>query len=394
MNKREIKEFLRKNFPNIRFLRSMITKKRIRKYREPLLSEADVIRGESDFREKERLLAECLEKYPEYAMYSQRMLESLFRRAPEYKDRTDQAQLRTDVLFCQYAYGFVAEEYLCFGLEHKTMEQRRAFVSDIDRLCYVYRMNDPFEVPVFNNKTRTYEQFAKYFKRDAIAIQKPEDLSKFLSYAEKHPVFVKKAAYESMGRSVELVDIRGCGKKPEELFRELIGKGLHLLEEKVEQSPTLAALHPGSVNTIRCITVQTKSGIQVPYCFMKVGRDGSFVDNGGAGGIFVGIDTATGRLNTTGIDELNVRYETHPNTGIAFCGYQIPEWDSMIAICKEMSATMKKVKYIGWDMAHTDHGWVVIEGNGMSQMIAPQMVFQRGIKAEIEALIADMELMC
>ena len=52
-----------------------------------------------------------------------------------------------------------------------------------------------------------------------------------------------------------------------------------------------------------------------------------------------------------------------------------------------MSITMPTVEYIGWDLAHTDNGWVVIEGNGGGQFIGPQIVWKRGFKNEIEKLI-------
>ena len=46
-------------------------------------------------------------------------------------------------------------------------------------------------------------------------------------------------------------------------------------------------------------------------------------------------------------------------------------------------------------MAYTDTGWIVIEGNGMSQMIGPQIVWRnRGgvFKEEMEAYMRNMEL--
>ena len=59
-----------------------------------------------------------------------------------------------------------------------------------------------------------------------------------------------------------------------------------------------------------------------------------------------------------------------------------------------MSGQMPTVKYIGWDLAYTDTGWIVIEGNGMSQMIGPQIVWRNrgGFKEEMEAYMRNMEL--
>ena len=106
----------------------------------------------------------------------------------------------------------------------------------------------------------------------------------------------------------------------------------------------------------------------------------------------MGIDRETGRFNTDGFDEFDHRYEAHPDSGVVFKGYQLPQWEQMKEICREMSAKMTQVGFIGWDMAHTDEGWVLIEGNGMGQLIGPQTVWKRGLKAELDAMMQDMEL--
>lgn len=95
-------------------------------------------------------------------------------------------------------------------------------------------------------------------------------------------------------------------------------KGKFLCEELVHQHPDMSIYNKSSVNTIRCITFRTNKGIIVPFCFMRVGREGSFVDNGGAGGIIIGVNPNTGILNSDGYDEYNKRYEYHPDTHIRF----------------------------------------------------------------------------
>jgi len=392
MNTRAIKEYIRGIFPNIPFLKKHITRKRLAKFDVHLLSEADVIRGENDAEAKRTIVADCLARWPQYIAKTLASADNVLERAPEYKDRTDKDALRTDMLFCRFAYGFQPDEYLCFELENRTMEQRREFISDIDRLRFIYLMNDIFRMPVFDNKAKTYQTFAPYFKREAVAIQKPADFAGFESFVSRHPVFVKKAVYESCGRSVERIDMSTCGRTARELFDQWTALGLHIIEECVVQSEATAAFNASSVNTIRCITMNTQDGIVIPFTFMKIGRAGSFVDNGGAGGILVGIDPKTGVLDTHGYDELNICYPSHPDSDIEFIGYPLPQWEQMLSICREMSAKEPSMKCIGWDMAHTDNGWVVIEGNGKSQMIGPQIVYRRGTKKETEAIMHNMKL--
>ena len=48
------------------------------------------------------------------------------------------------------------------------------------------------------------------------------------------------------------------------------------------------------------------------------------------------------------------------------------------------------VKYIGWDVAYSDSGWVLIEGN-MGQFIGPQTIYKIGIKKQVQEYLKDME---
>ena len=113
-----------------------------------------------------------------------------------------------DMMFCRLAYGFAAEEYITFQLKDKTPEERKAYVSDQQRFCNVYRMNDISDLQMFNDKAKTYELLKPYYKREAVSLSKKEDLPAFLEFVEKHPVFVKKNAMESVGRCITAENCR------------------------------------------------------------------------------------------------------------------------------------------------------------------------------------------
>ena len=187
---------------------------------------------------------------------------------------------------------------------------------------------------------------------------------------------------------MELIDTNSADK--EQLFESLILDGEMILEEQVIQTGVLKQLNGSSVNTVRCITLNTGKGIYTPFCFLKVGRKGAFVDNGGAGGILVGIDSKSGTLNTDGVDEVNHRYSIHPDSKVKFKGLQLPEWEQMISVCREMALQIEKVRFIGWDMAYSDKGWVVIEGNALSEVIGPQATSKKGIRKELNKYITEM----
>ena len=170
--------------------------------------------------------------------------------------------------------------------------------------------------------------------------------------------------------------------------------GKIILEECIEQHETLSKLNNSSVNTVRCITFNTKNGVVIGYTFMKIGRKGSFIDNGGAGGLLVGIDKNTGVFNTIAIDEKMNTYKNHPDNGTEFIGYQLHDWNKLVNLCIKLSQKAPRVNCIGWDFTYTDNSeWVVVEGNGMTQFIGPQSTLGIGIRDEVISYMNDMELL-
>lgn len=292
--------------------------------------------------------------------------------------------LKTDMLFWWFAYGFSFNEYLCYRFLEKTKAERLKFFSDRDSVAFGYDMNDINDMAVFGDKMNTYNKFRPFFGREAVSLASRSDYDVYAEYIAKHRQFVKKNVYKACGQSVELIDISADRRSEKELFDYLISEGKVILEEVVEQGKQTAIFNTSSVNTIRCITLKTRTEMLVPYCFMRTGRKGSFIDNGRSGGLFVGIDPQTGILGTDGVDENGIRYTAHPDSKVQFKGYQLPDWNSAISMCIKMAEEVSSVRMIGWDIAYTDQGWIVIEGNALTEVIGPQCTWLRGIRDDIE----------
>ena len=140
-------------------------------------------------------------------------------------------------------------------------------------------------------------------------------------------------------------------------------------------------LNPDSVNTVRCVTFVNGKDVSVQDCFMKVGRKGSFVDNGGSGGIIVHIDKESGILDSNGIDEDGIIYEKHPDHDYVFNGYQLPNWVDALKLAKCIALKINEAKYVGWDLTcNTSGEWIVVEGNALTQFLGQQATIQRGCR--------------
>lgn len=386
MLKDTLKFAIRERCPNVRPLRRALSAQKVRQYKRYCLTEREVIEVEHGKTSLQTVVSKCRERWSSECSRIAAMSQSHYDRAGISLDEST----LNDILFCYFAYGFTPDEYLCFGLCSRQLKERREFLSDRDRKIIVYSINDIIEIERFLDKWKTYKAYEPFFGRQAIGVHKGSSINDFKRFIELHEAFVIKNVRLSKGDSVRLVR-REDIEAPEKFYDELVSSGSTILEELIVQSEVMAAINPSSVNTVRVITLGTKNGVKVVDCFLKAGRNGSFVDNGGAGGLLVGIDSETGLLSTDARDEFSNAFESHPDTRLHFQGYALPDWNELIELARKLSSTEESIPYIGWDFAHTEHGWVVVEGNASSQLIGPQIVTQTGSRKRMLNVLQDVK---
>ena len=391
MNSRSILERMRQLIPdNPRIVRNL-TEYRIRLLDRTLLPEAEARAAEKTPETKRQAVLRWERRHPRKAGKLEKQISRFCAGNPEVWNRIQaDPEYLADMKFHSCAYGFLPYEYICCGLDGKTAEERKAFVSDLERKKLVYRMNDIRSISLLADKARAYALLKDYYQRECMEIRGKRDYGRFLDFLGRHPVFVRKPVNGQQGQGVVKEDTAALRETAGELFARIRRQGRQMAEELICQSEALAALNDAGVNTVRCTTVLTKEGPEILFTGVTVGRAGSFVNNGGAGGILVGIDPDTGMLVTEGVDENACRYEAHPDSGIPFRGYRLPEWQELVRICKEaaVKAGGQGCRYVGWDMAHSkDHGWVIVEGNGGGQMIGAQIMSRKGIRPRIDDLM-------
>ena len=381
---------IRRRYPEKFGIRKSLQRLKVKRFRRHMLPAATVELCEAHPSMIKAVVAEYYNKWEKPLKPIIREMEDVLCNAPIIKNVKDINDLRTDIIFTRLAYGFLPSEYVGFHFENRSFTERREFVSDIDMKEFGYSVNDITVIQKYLDKGDAYRQMAEYYKRDAVVVSTLHDYKSFLLFVDKHVQFVKKAVISSMGQGVELVNINETGKSKRQYFLELIKKGKFLLEEKVVQNDSLSKINSSSVNTVRCITFKTEKGIVIPYCFFKAGRDGSFVDNAGAGGIVVGVDPATGVCCTDGFTEYGERFEKHPDSKIIFNGLEIPNWSELRTVCIDAAQKINSMNYLSFDLAFTDNGWIMIEVNEVGQFIIPQIVQQRGIKRDLLYYMGQM----
>ena len=156
-------------------------------------------------------------------------------------------------------------------------------------------------------------------------------------------------------------------KLPSNAFQDYDG-GYHgwLVQRYINQHPFMLEINPHTVNTFRVITfIDHNKNCKIHMAALRLGRKGSAADNWDKGGISVGVDLERGRLGK-GVFKPSyggqwVSY--HPDTKVKFEGRIVPDWDAIIETCKRASMSLSGVRSIGWDIAYTPKGPVIIEGN-------------------------------
>lgn len=140
----------------------------------------------------------------------------------------------------------------------------------------------------------------------------------------------------------------------------------YLLQEKIEQHSFLNELAPYTTNTIRVVTLLDRNNkVNILFTILRLGRRGNMADNWDRGGVSVAIDQATGTL---GSGVLKPKYggqwlEVHPDSQQRFTGQTLPFWSEVIELCTKAARFSPHVRSIGWDVALTPQGPVLIEGN-------------------------------
>ncbi len=213
-----------------------------------------------------------------------------------------------------------------------------------------------------------------YFNNEQIFVHTAEEfnqlLIKLMHASDSETIFMKCARDSYGGKNIfklnkEYID---NNQKISELF-ELSRKLDFIFEEKLIQHPDMDKINPNSINTLRIDTFWPKNGKpEIISTNMRMGRGDSYVDNISSGGCGIGIDKETGQLYEEASTSMSVSggayyYTQHPLTGLVFKGYTIPCFNQAKQLVLRAASYLPFFRLIGWDVAITKDGPVLIEGN-------------------------------
>lgn len=304
--------------------------------------------------------------------------------AEKQADKAFIKRLKKELFTCDYAYGCSYYEYFVFDFAHRTEQERRQYVTEAEFLPICNRVAAKGHTErLFRDKYQAYRKFQSYYKRACIKVTGEADRTKFEKFAAAHPRFIVKALDKSRGRDNYVYDLADASETLEEIFSRMMGIGACIVEELIEQAEEMKRFHPSSVNTIRYVTLLRGGAVEPMFALIRMGCGEAHIDNVSAGGLFAVVDVETGVITTPGIRRVGSRlteYPSHPDSGVPIQGETVPRWQEVRALAQKLAKIVPEQRYVGWDFALTDDGWVVVEGNHKPSLTSIQIALGHGVR--------------
>lgn len=266
-----------------------------------------------------------------------------------------------DMLWCTLKYGIGYLDYHVFGFANNKGKNRKTFMTMHHNIGLTRLVNDTKLYPIMNDKLQFMQVYRDFIGRNWVDLRE-SGASGLQALCQKSSTVFAKPVSDFGGTGVERITTDESADYNALTSRLIEGKQ-YLVEEAVVQHDALNKLCPSSVNTLRIVTLTIHEKSHFLYALLRVGSGNNHVDNISSGGMYtlIGED---GVLHFPAFcDKTGLYYDAHPVTGTAFCGFEIPMFTEAIDICLKAAQVKPGLAYIGWDVAITPNGPVLIEGN-------------------------------
>ena len=171
------------------------------------------------------------------------------------------------------------------------------------------------------------------------------------------------------------VDLSGRWHEAAGVWRflcEISGSAGCVIQQRVRNHHDIERLAGSKyLQSVRVVTFGGgPDGARILHAHLKLTAGDNVADNFGdglCGNIQCAVDLHSGKLHAavrfaedgSGIASV----ETHPETGVCFEGFELPWWQDSCRLVRQAAKRFAPVRAIGWDVAITDSGPVIIEGN-------------------------------
>lgn len=290
-----------------------------------------------------------------------------------------------DVFSSVYIYNISILDYFYFGFFEKRRNERKTWAGTGYMYEYQLGMNPKGAREILEDKILFLNSFKDFIRREYFSLNEVEGDLKHVAdmLSNSSGRVVLKNSHGQVGAEVEVISCHDY--RPQSLIEYMKKKNYNLVEEYVIQHKSLMELSPTGLNTIRIFTQLHKGKVGILGARLRISVN-SPVDNMGAGNLAASVDIETGVVNGPGVysDITKEDQEIHPITKRFIKGFSIPFWKDTVNLVERAALHRPENKSIGWDIAITEIGPELIEGNHNWCKLLWQLPVKQGLKAELQ----------
>ncbi len=308
----------------------------------------------------------------------------------ESKFHMSAKEIYEDVKKCEELYGASFEDYELLRFYELPDEKRKTYVTEKYWRDLIAKVNDMKYDHYFIRKIEFYEKFKKFMgNRDCISTK---DLTKeeFLKFAKGKEKIVYKPAALARGIGVHIVHLKN--RDLDQVYQEIMKEQEGILDEYIEQHPYMKKLSP-AVNTVRVTTLFYHNKLHIISATLRMALESQEVDNFDTGGVAVALNQKTGKAKPVAITRDSYCCKVHPKSHIKIANIQIPYWKEILKLIQECTQVVPEIRYVGWDVAITKDGPILVEGNSWGSWHIYQLTegleTKEGLKNKFESILND-----
>lgn len=304
-----------------------------------------------------------------------------FRKYNQTYHKTSSINLWFDVISSVLKYNISILDYFYFRFQNLNKTERQKWAGTGFMYEYQLIMNPISSRNVLEDKNIFLKQYSHFVKRQHASLEdiKIDEKKAAVLLSNKSGKIVVKNSKGQVGAEVEVVNCDNL--KLEDLIIYMNKRKFNLVEEYVIQHSELMKLSPSGLNTVRLITQLVNEDVVIVSARLRISVN-SFVDNMAAGNMAAPIDIETGIINSAAVySDITKQNETiHPITGIKIIGFKLPFWEETIKFVKNAALHIPQNRSVGWDIAITENGPELIEGNHNWCKLLWQLPVKQGLK--------------
>lgn len=304
------------------------------------------------------------------------------------KSKGSVVKLWSDVISSSLKYNISILDYFYFRFYELDEEKRKTFAGTGFMYEYQLKMNPKANRNVLEDKILFLDKYKKFVRRKNATIdmlsKSPELIEEFLSHSSEK--LVAKGSLGQVGAEVKVLSTKDF--TTESLLEFMKQHNLDLLEEYVIQHPDLMKLSPSGLNTLRVFTQIENGKVHYLGARLRITINSS-VDNMAAGNPAAPVNIDTGIVEGAAVfsDITMMDTSVHPVTGTQIVGFKVPYWKEIKEMLEDAVFVSPENKSVGWDIAITEEGAELIEGNHNWCKLLWQLPAKKGLKHELTKFV-------